>query len=136
MLIKIFNFVKNFLFDKKFRVEVIEKFQIWVKYSIWNRAKFVYTLATISALVRYFLYSFYNGFWVPDLVTFYSVFISFAYATLILLVFGIFKLINFSNFIRKFIDIDRIRENRIRFAKVKELTAKKHNAQKKFEGFF
>lgn len=62
-------------------------------------------------------------------------FISFAYATLILFVFGIFKVINFSNLLRKFIDIDRIRENRIRFAKVKELTAKKHKAQRSLKVF-
>jgi hypothetical protein len=37
---------------------------------------------------------------------------------------------NFSVYIRKFIDVDRIRENRVKFDKFKKLTAERHGAQK------
>jgi len=43
--------------------------------------------------------------------------------------------VNFSNLIRKFIDIDRIRQNKVRFAKFKKLTAEKHNAQRSLKAF-
>lgn len=77
----------------------------------------------------------YNNCWSLDSVTFYSIFASFGYATLILFVFGILKSVNLFGFVRKFIDIDRIRQNRVRFEKFKKLTAEKHNAERGLKAF-
>jgi hypothetical protein len=50
-----------------------------------------------------------------------------------LFVFGILKNVTFGDYIRRFVDIDRIRENRIRAEKFRKLVVETHNAQKYFK---
>jgi hypothetical protein len=47
--------------------------------------------------------------------------------------FGILKDQTFGSYIRKFIDLDRIRENKLRSEKFRKLVAETHNAQTSFE---
>jgi len=69
----------------------------------------------------------------PNSVTLYSAIFSYSGATFCLIVFGVLKNVTFGNYIRRFVDIDRIRENRIRVKKFTELVVKTHNAQKYFK---
>ncbi len=111
----------------------IKKFADWLNFSIWNRAIFVYTSATINIFARYCFYSLYHGSWLPNSVTFYSVIFSYTLATFCLIVFGVLKSITFGEFIRKFVDLDRIRENKIRAEKFSELVVETHKAHNSFK---
>ena len=71
-------------FKKKFN---IKGFAEWLNYSIWNRAVFAYTSATLSIFVRYCLYSIHNGCWLPDYVTLYSAVFTYTIVTFFLFVF-------------------------------------------------
>jgi hypothetical protein len=107
------KFIKDFI-NKKFNIKA---FAEWLNFSIWNRAIFVYTSATFSILVRYVLYSLHHDSWLPNSVTLYSVFFSYTAASIFLFAFGVLRNVTFGDYIRKFIDIDRIHENRIRIKK-------------------
>jgi hypothetical protein len=90
-------------------------------------------MATFSILVRYVLYSFHHDYWLPDFVTLYSALFSYSCATICLLVFGVLKSVTLGDLIRRFIDIDRIRENKIRDERFRELVAETHNAHDSFK---
>ena len=128
-----FKQFNDFFYKKKHYIEIYAN---WLNRSIWNRAFFVYTVATFSITVRYVLYSLHNGFWFPNSVTFYSALFSYTTATFFLLVFGVFRNITFGDYIRKFIDLDRIHENRIRAEKFRALVAETHNAHNSFKVYY
>jgi len=50
-----------------------------------------------------------------------------------LFIFGVLKSVTFGDFIKKFINLDRIRENRVRNEKFMELVAKTHNVHDSFK---
>ena len=127
---KLIKIIKDFFNKKQVYVKV---YSDWLNYSIWNRAIFVYTAASFSVFVRYVLYSVHNGFWLPNSLTLYSAFFSYTVATFFLLLFGVLRNITLSDYMKKFIDIDRIRENRIRNQKFMELVAETHNAHSSFK---
>jgi hypothetical protein len=85
-------------------------------------------MATLSISIRYLIYGLYSNVWAFNSTTFYSMLFSYTCATLVLFVFGIIKSVALRDYISKFIDFGRIRENRIRAEKFKQLTAEKHNA--------
>jgi len=70
--------------NKKFNVK---GFGDWLNASITNRAKFVYSAATFSIFIRYVLYSFHQGSWLPNSVTFYSAVFSYTVAALFYFLF-------------------------------------------------
>ena len=111
----------------------IKKFANWLNSSIWNRAILVYTSATISIFVRYCFYSLHHDSWLPNSVTFYSAIFSYILATFFLFVFGVLKNVTFAEYIKRFVDIDRILENRLRAEKFRELVAQTHNAHNSFK---
>ncbi len=124
-----FKFI-NKLKDKKY---TIKGFVNWLNYSLWNRAIFVYTSATLSIVVRYCFYSLHHDSWSLNFVTFYSAVFSYILATFFLFVFGVLKSVTFGEYIRRFVDIDRILENRLRAEKFRELVAETHNAHNSFK---
>lgn len=119
-----FKFI-NELKDKKY---TIKEFVNWLNYSIWNRAIFVYTLATLSIVVRYCFYSLHHDSWLLNFVTFYSA----IFSTPLLFFFGVLKNVIFSEYIRRFADIG-ILENRLRAEKFRELVVEIHNAHNSFK---
>jgi hypothetical protein len=50
-----------------------------------------------------------------------------------LFVFGVLKNVTFVEYIKRFVDIDRILENRLRAEKFRELVAQTHNAHNSFK---
>jgi hypothetical protein len=124
------KFIKNFLFSKKFLN--VKRFGLWLNSSIKNRAIFVYSIATFSIIIRYCLYSLHNGSWLVDSVTIISATLSYSFATFFLFVFGVLRSVTFGEYIKRFIDIDRIRENRIRAEKFRKLVVEAHKAHEPF----
>lgn len=125
-----FKFIKGFENKQFFNIKGLG---VWLNSSIKNRAIFVYSMATFSILIRYCLYSLHHGSWLVDSVTFYSALFSYTIASVFLFLFGVLKNVTFGDYVRKFIDIDRIRENRIRAEKFRGLVVETHNAQKYFK---
>jgi hypothetical protein len=126
----VLKFITKFFYDKK---SLLKKFADWLNCSLWNRAFFVYTSATFSIFVRYVLYSLHYNSWLPNSVTIYSALFSYTIASICLLIFGVLKSVALGDLIRRFIDIDRIRENKIRDEKFRELVAETHNAHDSFK---
>jgi hypothetical protein len=79
------------------------------------------------------LYSLHHDSWLPNSVTLYSVFFSYTAASIFLFAFGVLRNVTFGDYIRKFIDIDRIHENRIRVKKFTKLVVETHSAQRYFK---
>ena len=122
------KFVKGF--TKKFN---IESFGIWLNASIKNRALFVYSTATLSILIRYVLYSLHQDSWLPNSFTFYSALFSYTVASVVLLFIFFFKSAVFGDYLKGVIDIDRIRENRVRTEKFRKLVVETYKAEKSFK---
>lgn len=118
--------------NKKFNVK---GFGDWLNASITNRAKFVYSAATFSIFIRYVLYSFHQGSWLPNSVTFYSAVFSYTVASFVLFFIFVLKSATFGNYLRKLVDIDRIRENKVRVEKFRKLVVETHNAEESFRAY-
>ena len=69
----------------------------------------------------------------PDYVTFYSIFLGYTGATLGLVFFIILKNTASGGLIKRFVNMERIRENRIRNEKFRHLVAETHNAHESFK---
>ena len=122
------EFIKDFI-NKKFN---LKGFAAWLNYSIKNRAVFVYSAASFSIFIRYVLYSLHHGFWLPDSFTLYSALFSYSVASIFLFFFIVLKSITFSDYLKRFVDIDRVRENRLRAEKFRKLVVETHNVEESF----
>ena len=65
----------------------------------------------------------------------YSAVFSYTVASFVLFFIFVLKSATFGNYLRKLVDIDRIRENKVRAEKFRKLVVETHNAEESFRAY-